>query len=180
MDTSRRRASKRGLWAAVAAFVLSVFAPLANAETATIAVAANFAEAARELGALYEKQTGDRIPFSVGSSGQLYTQISQGAAFDAFLSADQERPKQAVAAGFAVPNTVFTYATGRLVLFSTEKNLINGADTLKEAVFGKIAIANPVTAPYAAWVPSEFPGSDAALTQRAESAPAKRTRSSEA
>jgi molybdate transport system substrate-binding protein len=138
------------LLAAAGALVLGLLSTAASAETATVAVAANFTDAAKELGALYEKKTGDKIVFSFGSSGQLYTQISQAAPFDAFLSADQERPTKAVAAGYAVAGSDFTYATGRLVLFSADRALVTGADTLKKAAFDKIAIANPKTAPYGA------------------------------
>ncbi len=115
-----------------------------------VAVAANFTEAAKDIGAAFEKATGHKAVFSFGSTGQLYTQITQGAPFEVFLAADQARPKKAVDEGLAVPESLFTYATGRIVLFSKDKDLVKGADTLKQAGFDKIAIANPVTAPYGA------------------------------
>lgn len=120
----------------------------AKAETVTAAVAANFTEAAKDLATRFEKATGDKVVLAFGSSGQLYAQISQGAPFDVFLSADRERPQRAVANGFAVPGSAFTYATGRLVLFSVDKELVKGAETLTNGRFDKIAIANPATAPY--------------------------------
>jgi molybdate transport system substrate-binding protein len=122
----------------------------ARAATVTVAVAANFTDTANELGALFEKGGADKVVFSFGSTGQLYTQISQAAPFDAFLSADQERPKKAIDAGYAVPGSQFTYATGKLILYSTNPTLVTGADTLKRPAFAKIAIANPATAPYGA------------------------------
>jgi molybdate transport system substrate-binding protein len=88
--------------------------------------------------------------YSFGSTGQLYTQITQGAPFDVFLSADQERPEKAVKEGYAVPGSRFTYATGKIVVFSIDKRTVNGEATLKSAKFTKIAICNPVTAPYGA------------------------------
>jgi molybdate transport system substrate-binding protein len=115
-----------------------------------IAVAANFTEAAREIGAAFEKQTGHKPVFSFGASGQFYAQITQGAPFEVFLSADKERPQKAVEEGLAVKDSVFTYATGRLVLFSLAKGLVAGPDTLKAGNFAKLAIANPATAPYGA------------------------------
>jgi molybdate transport system substrate-binding protein len=115
-----------------------------------VAVAANFTEAAKEIGALFEKANGDKAVFSFGATGQLYTQITQDAPFEVFLSADQKTPKKAVTDGFAVKDSVFTYATGKVVLFSKSKDLVKGEETLKEGKFAKIAIANPETAPYGA------------------------------
>lgn len=114
------------------------------------AVAANFTEAAKEIGALFEQATGDRVVFSFGSTGQLFTQITQEAPFEVFLAADRERPKTAVSKGLAVGDSLFTYATGKLVLFSKSKDLVQGAETLESGTFEKIAIANPATAPYGA------------------------------
>ncbi len=124
-------------------------APSLAAE-ATVAVAANFTDAAKEIGALFAKSTGHKAIFSFGSTGQLYTQITQDAPFEVFVAADQRRPKMAVDAGLAVPDSLFTYATGKIALFSNDKNLVTGETTLKAGSFGKIAIANPTTAPYGA------------------------------
>lgn len=137
------------LVAAVGLLTIS-FAGVAGAAEVKVAVAANFTAAAKEIGALFEKSTGDKAVFSFGSTGQLFTQIAQGAPFDVFLAADQARPKKAVDQGLAVPGSQFTYATGRIVLFSMDKNRVKGAETLKDSKFAKIAICNPVTAPYGA------------------------------
>ena len=115
-----------------------------------MAVAANFTEAANEIGALFEKATGHKALYSFGASGGLYTQISQAAPFEVFLSADQDRPKKAIDDGLAVPGSRFTYATGRLVLFSIDKGKVKGEATLKDGTFAKIAIADPAAAPYGA------------------------------
>ncbi len=130
-----------------AAALLSAGSPALAAET-KVAVAANFTTAAKEIGVLFEKSTGHKAVFSFGSTGQLYTQITQDAPFEVFLAADQKRPKMAVDEDLAVAGTLFTYATGKVVLFSKTADLVKGEATLKDASFAKIAIANPVTAPY--------------------------------
>jgi molybdate transport system substrate-binding protein len=113
-----------------------------------VAVAANFTDAVKEIGALFEKATGHKAVFSFGPTGGLYNQITQAAPFEVFLSADQATPAKAVAEGHAVAGSVFTYATGKLVLFSKTDGLTLGEQTLKDGKFAKIAIANPKTAPY--------------------------------
>jgi molybdate transport system substrate-binding protein len=122
----------------------------ANAAEINVAVAANFTEAAKEIAAAFERKTGNKVLLSFGSSGQFYTQITQDAPFLVFLSADQERAEKAVAQGFAVPDSRFTYAVGKLVLWSRDPKTVTGADTLRQGAFAKIAIANPATAPYGA------------------------------
>jgi molybdate transport system substrate-binding protein len=130
--------------------VLSVAGGDTKAGEVKVAVAANFTEAVKEIGAAFEKATGHKPIFSFGASGQFFTQITQGAPFEVFLSADKERPEKAVQDGYAVKGSLFTYATGRLVLFSKEKGVVTGENTLKGGTFTKIAIANPATAPYGA------------------------------
>ncbi len=115
-----------------------------------VAVAANFRIAATEIGKQFTKTTGHKAIFSFGPTGQLYAQISQGAPFDVFLAADQARPKRAVENGLAVAGSRFTYAVGRLALFSLDKKQIEGPATLKNASITRIAIANPDLAPYGA------------------------------
>jgi molybdate transport system substrate-binding protein len=122
----------------------------AGAGEVKVAVAANFTTAAKEIGARFMRRSDDRVVFSFGSTGQLYNQIKQGAPFEVFLAADRTRPQRAVEEGFGVPGTLFTYATGRIVLYSRDPNLVRGAATLAQGNFRKIAIANPVTAPYGA------------------------------
>ncbi len=123
--------------------------PAWAAET-NIAVAANFTDAAREIGAAFKVKTGHDAVFSFGSSGQLYTQITQDAPFQIMLSADDERPKKAVADGLGVPGSPFTYAIGKLVLWSKQPGLVQGEATLTRAGFNKLSICNPVAAPYGA------------------------------
>jgi molybdate transport system substrate-binding protein len=122
----------------------------ADAAEISVAVAANFTAAAQEIGALFAASSGNRAIFSFGSTGQLYTQITQDAPFEVFLSADQARPEMAERNGYAVPGSRFTYATGKIVLFSMNKNAVKGEATLKDVTFAKLAICNPRTAPYGA------------------------------
>ncbi len=120
------------------------------ASIASVAVAANFREAAEEVGAAFEAATGHRVRFSFGSTGQLFVQIAQGAPFDAFLAADRARAATVVRDGHAVAGSRFTYATGRIVLYSIVDNLVTGPQTLAGGAFAKLAIAEPATAPYGA------------------------------
>jgi molybdate transport system substrate-binding protein len=122
----------------------------AHAANTNVAVAANFTEPSKEIAQLFEAKTGHKAILSFGATGQFYTQITQAAPFQVFLSADQTTPKKLVDEGLAVGNTLFTYAIGKLVLFSANANLAKGEQTLRDGQFNKIAIANPTTAPYGA------------------------------
>jgi molybdate transport system substrate-binding protein len=115
-----------------------------------VAVAANFTDAAKEMAAAFKQKTGHDAVLSFGSSGQFYTQISQDAPFEILLSADEERPKKLIADGLAVADSRFTYAIGKLVLWSRDPKLVTGEETLKNAAFSKLSITNPVAAPYGA------------------------------
>jgi len=145
LEKSRPRAA--GLALAAIAVATS---GLAHAANTNVAVAANFTEPSREIAQLFKSKTGDEAILSFGSTGQFYTQITQAAPFQVFLSADQSTPKKLVDDGFAVADSLFTYAVGKLVLFSRNAGLMLGEQTLREAKFSKIAIANPATAPYGA------------------------------
>jgi molybdate transport system substrate-binding protein len=145
-----RRASLLGLiLAALMGPLVLLGAAPARAATVNVAVAANFTEPAKEIAAAFAAATGHKAVLSFGSSGQFYTQISHGAPFEVFLSADADRPKRAEQEGLGVPGTRFTYAVGRLVLYSKTPGLVdaNGA-VLRAARFNKIAIADPTSAPY--------------------------------
>lgn len=123
-------------------------APALAAET-QVAVAANFTEPAKEIAAGFEKATGHKAILAFGASGVFLTQISHGAPFEIFLSADAERPTKAEKDGLAVPRTRFTYAIGQLALYSITPGLVDGkAAVLRKGNFEKIAIADPATAPY--------------------------------
>ena len=120
----------------------------AHAETVHVAVAANFTAVAEQLAPLFTAETGHDVSYSFGATGLLYTQISQGAPFEVLLAADAERPGRAVAEGFGVEGTVFTYAIGALALYSTLLDLSDGKAVLEAGDFDKVAIADPATAPY--------------------------------
>ena len=128
-----------GLWSA----------PAAAAQT-HVAVAANFTEPAKEIAALFKTATGDEAILSFGASGPFYQQITQGAPFQVFLSADEKRPAQAEKEGFAVPGSSFVYADGKLALYSRSLDVTKGEEVLKAGAFAKLAIANPTAAPYGA------------------------------
>src|SRR5690606_7003570 len=122
----------------------------AHAADTKVAVAANFTEAAKDIATAFTEATGHTAILSFGATGQLYTQIIQGAPFEVFLAADDERPALAVSEGHGVDGSVFTYAIGQLVLYSAEPQRVNEAETLKANDFERLAIANPETAPYGA------------------------------
>jgi molybdate transport system substrate-binding protein len=122
----------------------------AFAAQTNVAVAANFTDAAKEIAAAFRQKTGHEAVLSFGSSGQLYTQITQDAPFQIMLSADDARPKKLISGGFAVPDSQFTYAIGKLVLWSKNPNLVKGEATLKSGTFAKLSICNPIAAPYGA------------------------------
>jgi len=133
--------------AVIAALLLAPAAGFA-AET-QVAVAANFTEPAKEIAAAFTKATGDTAVLSFGSSGAFYTQIAHGAPFEVFLSADADRPKLAEQDGLAVRGSRFTYAIGRLVLYSATPGLVDDRGAvLKTGSFAHLSIADPVAAPY--------------------------------
>lgn len=140
----------RVLQRAALSLTLIVAASALQAAEVRIAVAANFIDAATEIGTAFEAETGHRAVLSFASTGQLFTQIAAGAPFDVFLAADRDRPSRAVAEWLADPDHRVTYAYGRLVLYSREPGLVVGPETLAGDTVGRLAIANPATAPYGA------------------------------
>jgi molybdate transport system substrate-binding protein len=130
--------------------VLALVAGGARAEQVNVAVAANFTDPAREIAAAFKQKTGHDALLSFGSSGQFYTQITEGAPFQVFLSADVERPQKLVDEGLGVAESGFTYAIGKLVLWSQDPNLVKGEDTLRSGTFTKLSICDPAAAPYGA------------------------------
>lgn len=114
-----------------------------------VAVSANFTHTMKEITAVFEKDTGYKVALTQGSTGKLYAQISQGAPFDVFLSADDETPGKLAREGKAVAGTQFTYAVGRLALWSPKGDLVDdGGQVLKTDKFRFVAIANARVAPY--------------------------------
>ncbi len=121
-----------------------------GADEVRVAVAANFARPALEIGTAFEAASEHTVTFSFGSTGQLYAQITQGAPFDVFLAADQIRAQMLADEELGIAATQFTYAAGRLALFSATPGLALDDKTLRDMQFGRIAIANPAIAPYGA------------------------------
>lgn len=128
--------------------LMVLIASTAQADQVSVAVAANFTKVAEELAPIFKAETGHDVVYSFGATGQLYTQITQGAPFEVLLAADDERPSKAVADGLGVEGSVFTYAIGALALYSTSLDLADGKAALEGGGFDKLAIADPETAPY--------------------------------
>ena len=119
-----------------------------TADTLRVAVASNFKPAMEVLAQKFQDETGYALSLSYGSTGKHYAQIINGAPFAVFLAADVERPLRLEKAGIARPGSRFTYAVGKLVLWSAHGDIGNGEQVLREGRFRFIAIANPSTAPY--------------------------------
>lgn len=131
--------------------LLALFPGAARAGEISIAVAANFAATLHELAAQFKRETGHGVRIVSGSSGKFYAQIKNGAPFQVFFSADSAKPLQLERDGLAVPGTRFTYATGRLALWSRQPGFIDGeGKVLQQDDFHKLAIANPAHSPYGA------------------------------
>ncbi len=140
-----------------ASLVLAAWLPLTTgpaspawAGETLIAVAANFAEVVEDLKPIFERESGHRLQETTGSTGKLYAQITAGAPFQVLLSADAKTPERLEADGAAVTGTRFTYAIGRLTLWSSDPNSItgDGKSALTASDVRHIAIANPDLAPY--------------------------------
>jgi len=114
-----------------------------------VAVAANFFKPMERLGQTFEQQTGVKITVSSGSTGALFAQIQNGAPFDAFFAADVARPLRLEEEGQVVAGSRFTYAIGKLALWSTQEGFVDDqGDVLRTGKFQHLAMANPSTAPY--------------------------------
>jgi molybdate transport system substrate-binding protein len=135
---------------AAIALVLAFGVP-AVAGDVIAAVAANFTKPAQDIAAAFTAKTGHTVTMTFGPSGQFYTQISEGAPFEVFLSADASRPKKAIEEGFGVAGTDFTYAIGKLVLWSADPAKVDAEGAvLKSADLEHVSIADPKAAPYGA------------------------------
>lgn len=125
------------------------FSTAGHAAETTVAVASNFAEPMKAIVAGFEKSSGHTVELSTGSTGKFYAQIVNGAPFDVLLAADDETPARLVAGGQAVAGSAFTYATGKLALWSAKTAAVSdSADVLRRGDYRFVAIANPRLAPY--------------------------------
>lgn len=129
---------------------LLIIAARAGAQDAVIASATNFTDTLARLETQFEANSGYDIRIVSGSTGQLFAQIRQGAPFDVFLAADTERPARLAELELAVAESRFTYAEGRLALWSRRRDALGGVDetSVGELDFRRLAIANPDLAPY--------------------------------
>lgn len=119
----------------------------AHAATVEIAAAANLGGAIKEIGAAFQKESGHQANITLGATGKLYAQILHGAPFDLLLAADTETPARLERAGLGVAGSRFTYAVGRLALWSPKPGEMNEG-VLRGHRFRFLALANPKLAPY--------------------------------
>jgi molybdate transport system substrate-binding protein len=121
------------------------------AEEVQIAVAANFTAPMEKIAAAFERDTGHMTRLTFGSTGKLYAQIKNGAPFQVLLAADEATPAKLQREGLGVEGSRFTYAIGRLVLWSTREHLVDPKGrVLATDAYDRLAIANPKLAPYGA------------------------------
>jgi len=139
--------SNRRAWA-VLGFALLCHRTVCGAEL-RVAVASNFFLPAQEIATEFTRSTGHPVVFSRGSTGTLFAQITQGAPFDVLLSADRVHVQKLADQGLGVKTSAFTYATGKLILWSALPDFINDGGTILETNrFKHLAVANPRLAPY--------------------------------
>jgi molybdate transport system substrate-binding protein len=133
------------------ALVLVAHATASTAQPLTIAAASDLQGALPQVLARFEQDAGVTVRVTFGSSGNFFGQIQNGAPFDLFLSADIDYPRQLERTGLGVPGTLYQYATGQIVLWTTKANqalIADGLRGLTSATVRRIAIANPEHAPY--------------------------------
>ena len=133
----------------LAALLLASSAVLAD--EVQVAVAANFTAPMQQIAALFEKDSGHKASLAFGATGKFYAQIANGAPFEILLAADDETPARIEKEGLGVAGSRFTYAVGKLVLWSANADLVDGAGAvLKTGNFKHLSLANPKAAPYGA------------------------------
>jgi molybdate transport system substrate-binding protein len=123
----------------------------ARAAEVSVAVASNFTAPMQKIAAAFEQDTGHKAVLAFGSTGKFYAQIKNGAPFQILLSADAETPARLEREGLGVSGTRFTYAIGRLVLWSRQSGMVDDtAEVLRGGRFERIALADPKLAPFGA------------------------------
>lgn len=129
--------------------MLAAAAAVASAENVSVAVAANFKEPLEDISAQFQRATGHTVSISAEASGKIVAQIQNGASYDIFLSADQAKPIKLEQDGGIVPGSRFTYAIGKLALWSATPGYVDkNGNVLKTGSYNHIAIADPKLAPY--------------------------------
>lgn len=131
-------------------FLLSLVTSLVQADILNVAVASNFTYTLRLLAQDFKSRTGHQLRISSASTGKLYTQIKNGAPFDIFMAADEDRPDRLITEGDATAEFARIYAIGKLVLLSNLEPDKICQDILDNPKLKRLAIANPNTAPYGA------------------------------
>jgi molybdate transport system substrate-binding protein len=135
----------------IIAILLAACGALAQAGEASVAVAANFTVPMQKIAAAFAQQTGHKASLAFGSTGKFHAQIRNGAPFHVLLAADDETPLRLEREGLATPGSRFTYATGRLVLWSATPGLVDAqGEVLRKGSFRRLAIADAKLAPYGA------------------------------
>jgi molybdate transport system substrate-binding protein len=135
----------------LAGLVFAVSSMTVQAAEVQVAVAANFTAPMQQIAAEFEQDTGQRALLSFGATGTLYAQIKNGAPFTVFLAADDKTPARLETEGDAVPGSRFTYAIGKLVLWSPTADFVDDqGQVLRKGDFQHLAMANPAVAPYGA------------------------------
>lgn len=130
-------------------FTIGVCSVISFAEEINVAVAANFSAPMKKIAKDFQKDTGHKIQISSGSTGGFYVQIKNGAPFHVLLAADDKTPLKIENEGLGVTGSRFTYAIGKLVLWSQQTNFVDSkGEILKSNQFDRLAIANPKIAPY--------------------------------
>ncbi len=134
------------------AFVLALLGTaLVHAEEVQVAVAANFTAPMQKIAVEFEKDTGHKAQLAFGSTGKFYAQIRNGAPFEILLAADDTTPEKLEKEGAAVAGSRFTYAIGKLALWSSKAGFVDDkGEVLKKGEFKHVSIANPKLAPYGA------------------------------
>jgi molybdate transport system substrate-binding protein len=130
---------------------LALFPAAVLADEVQVAVAANFTAPLQQIAPGFEQATGHKIVPAFGATGKFYAQIRNGAPFEILLAADDETPTKLVKENAAVAGSQFTYAKGKLVLWSAKEAIVDAkGEVLKKAGFDHLALANPKLAPYGA------------------------------
>lgn len=133
----------------VSLIAAALLAGAAQAETISVAVASNFTAPMQKIAAEFAKDTGHKAELSFGATGKFYAQINNGAPFGVLLAADDTTPAKIANEGKGVADSRFTYAIGKLVLWSKQDGYVDAnGEVLKTGKFQHVAIANPKLAPY--------------------------------
>ncbi|MCN4144928.1 MAG: molybdate ABC transporter substrate-binding protein [Thiohalomonas sp.] len=150
------------LFLCAAVLILTIATNNILADDIRVAVASNFSDTIKLIIERFEDKTGHKVILSVGSTGKHYAQIINGAPFELFFAADMRRPELLDKEGLIISGSRFTYAIGKVVLWSPEVNFVDASgDVLKQGKFRFLALANPKLAPYGK-------GAQQALQQRGD------------